>query len=189
MNNLVSPYQPRQYIKDIIRGQFVSVVGGLLAGFILASRVDHLELLPGFFILFPGFLELQGSLNGTLAARIGSLIHLGRIESVDELTDPRVKENLMATFALCLSASFILGIFAFFLSYLILSEAIFSLILISLLASILSSLVLIPTTFIMVVWSYKKGYDPDNIMGPFVTSLGDMIGIISLIVATGLLIK
>lgn len=189
MKDSVSPYQPRQYIKDIIGGQLVSVVGGLLTGFILAFRVDRLGLLPGFFILFPGFLELQGSLNGTLAARIGSLIHLSGIESVDELTDPRIKENLMVTFALSLTASLILGIFALFLSYLVLGVTIFSLISISFLASVFASLILIPTTFMMAVWSYKKGYDPDNIMGPFVTSFGDMISVISLIVATGLLIK
>lgn len=189
MKATVSPYQSRQYIKDIIGGQFISVVGGLLTGFILASRVEYLELLPGFFILFPGFLELQGSLNGTLAARIGSVIHLGGIERVDELTDLRVKENLIATFSLCLIASLILGIFAFFLTYLILGEIIFPLIFISFLASVLVSFILIPTTFMIAVWAYKKGYDPDNIMGPFVTSLGDIASVISLIIATGLLIK
>lgn len=189
MKDLVSPYQPKQYIKDIIGGQFISVTGGLLAGLILASRIGHLELLPGFFILFPGFLELQGDLNGTLAARIGSLIHLDGIKSVDELKDPHVKENLLATFTLSLVASLILGIFAFLLSLLVLKKAVFELIFICFLASILAGLILIPITLGVAVWLYKKGHDPDNIMGPFVTSFGDVVSVVSLVLAIGFLLK
>lgn len=189
MKDLVSPYQPRQYIKDIIGGQFISVAGGLLAGFILASQIGHLELLPGFFILFPGFLELQGDLNGTLAARIGSLIHLNGIKGVDELKDPHVKENLLAASALSLATSLILGIFVFLLSLLVLKKAVFELIFICFLASILAGLILIPITLGLAVWLYKKGHDPDNIMGPFVTSLGDIVSVVALILAIRFLLK
>lgn len=189
MKDLVSPYQPRQYIKDIIGGQFISVTGGLLAGLILASQVGHLELLPGFFILFPGFLELQGDLSGTLAARIGSHIHLNGIKKVDELKDPHVKENLLVTFILSLMASLILGIFVFLLSFLILKRVAFKLIFVCFLANILASLILIPLTFGVAVWLYRKGHDPDNIMGPFVTSLGDIVSVVSLILAIGFLLK
>ncbi len=189
MKNSVSPYQPHQYIKDILGGQFISVLGGLLAGLLLASRIDHLELFPGFFILFPGFLELQGGLNGSLAARIGSLIHVDGVESVDGLTDLRVKENLAVSFSLCLVASLILGIFAFFLAYLVLDKMIFSLIFVSSLAGLLASLFLIPLTFFIAIWLYKKGHDPDNVMGPFITSLGDIISVISLITIISLIVK
>lgn len=189
MKDSVSPYQPRQYIRDIIEGQLVSITGGLLAGFILASHVGRFDLFPGFFILFPGFLEFQGSLNGTLAARIGSRIHRNGLKSVDELTDLYVKENLLATIALSLTGSFLLGIFAFLLSFLILKKTVFELIFICLFASILAGLILIPTTLIFTILLYKKRHDPDNIMGPLVTTLSDIASVISLILAIVFLIK
>lgn len=187
MKDSVSPYQPRQYVGDILKGQLISVVGGILAGIFLASRLDDLKLLPGFFILFPGFLELQGDINTTLAARIGSLLHTKGIESIDELRDPQAKSNLLAAFLLSAVASLSLGVLSFLLTALFLRQIIFELVFISFLAGLLVSSLLIPLTLITSAWLYKKGYDPDNVMGPILTSLTDIMSVIVLILLIGVL--
>lgn len=185
MRDLVSPYQPRQYIRDILGGQIISIFGGILAGTILASKIENVQFLPGFFILLPGFLELQGCINGSLAARIGSLLHTKGVEKVDNLKDSQVRANLFSSFLLSIAASLILGIFILFLTLLIFKRLVFRLVLISFLSSLLVSLILIPLTLVSSVWLYKKGYDPDNIMGPFLTSTTDVISIIVLILVIG----
>lgn len=189
MKESVSPYKPRQYVRDIFESQLVSIIGGLLAGTILAVRVEHLHLLSGFFILFPGFLELQGDINTTIAARTGSLIHTKGIKKVDEIKDPQVKANLLAALTLSAVSSFSLGILCFLLTYLILKKIVLKLVIISFLSGLAVSLILVPLTLVTSVWLYKKGYDPDNIMGPFLTSLTDIISVVVLILVIGALIK
>lgn len=185
MKDLVSPYQPRQYIKDILEGQIVSIIGGVLAGVILASRVESLKFLPGFFILFPGFLELQGDINATLAARVGSLLHTKGIKSTDEIKDPQVKANLLAALALSAVSSLGLGIFTFLLTILVLKRIILRLVFISFFAGLIVSFFLVPLTLAVSVWLYKKGYDPDNVMGPFLTSVTDIVSVIILVLVIG----
>lgn len=188
MGNPVSPYKPKQYVRDILKSQLVSIIGGLLAGSILAARIKHLHLLPGFFILFPGFLELQGNINATIAARIGSLLHTKGIKQADEIKDPQVKNNLLAAFTLSTISSIILGAVCFLLTFLILRELVLKLILISLLSGLIVSLILVPLTLVTSVWLYKRGLDPDNVMGPFLTSLTDIISVVVLILVIGILI-
>jgi len=181
MKDSVSPYQPRKYLSDIFKGQFVSITGGLLAGIILASWLRHLEILPGFFILLPGFLELHGDVNTTLAARIGSLVHTKGVDKIDEVKDVKTKTNFWAAFFLSLLASLVLGIFVFFITWIFFGQINLRLVLISCLSGLLVSLILIPLTLIVSTWLYKKGYDPDNVMGPFLTSLTDIVSVIILI--------
>lgn len=182
MRKSISPYQPKQYVRDILKGQAISLIGGVSAGFILASRVESLKILPGFFILFPGFLELQGAINATLAARIGSLVHIKGVEKADEIRDPQVKANFGAALILSVVTSLCLGILSLLLAFLILKRIVIKLILVSFLAGTIVSLSLIPLTLATSVWLYKKGYDPDNVMGPFLTSVTDFISVIVLII-------
>lgn len=188
MKDLVSSYQPRQYVKDIVEGQMVSIIGGILAGVILVSRVDGLKLLPGFFILFPGFLELQGAINASLAARIGSLFHTKGLKVADELNDPLVKTNFMAALILSLVSSLFLGGLSLLLTFIIFKKIVIKLILVSSIAGIAVSLIITPLTLGASVWLYKRGHDPDNIMGPFLTSATDIISVLVLILVIGALI-
>ena len=66
--------------KEIFTSEFFSVTGGLLAGIFLLVLVNKLELIPGLFILLPGFLEMHGNIFGSLAARLGALLHTKHIK-------------------------------------------------------------------------------------------------------------
>ena len=50
-------------------------------------------------------------------------------------------------------------------------------------AGIIANAIEIPLTFFVTIYLFKKGHDPNNIMGPFVTSTGDITSIISLLIA------
>lgn len=170
----------RQF-REIFFSQLVSILGGLIAGTILAASTDKLLLLPGMFILLPGFLELRGNISGSMAARLTSGLFLGVIHPTQKRSKV-VKGNTLASFILVIIISFVLGLLAFAFSYLAFGIFVPKILLIAVFAGILANLLEIPLTLFLTFYFFKKGHDPNNIMGPFVTSTGDITSIISLLV-------
>ncbi len=169
--------------KEILLSQFVSVGGGLLAGTLLAIWTDKILLIPGMLILIPGFLELKGNIGGTLAARISSGLFVGLIKKKSIKKNKIIKKNVLAALLLSLIVSVLLGAIAFVFTKIFFGVYVLDLIFISLIAGIISSLFGVPLTLFFTLYLFKKGRDPDNIMGPFVSTTGDVISIVALFVA------
>src|SRR3989338_11706985 len=66
--------------KEITVTQFVSLTGGLMAGTILSTFSNNLLIVPGLFVLYPGFLALKGEIHGSLSARLSSALHIGDVK-------------------------------------------------------------------------------------------------------------
>jgi mgtE-like transporter len=168
---------------EILLSQTISLIGGLFVGIILASYTDNLILIPGFLILLPGFLQMRGGISGTLAARISSGLFLGFIKTKKSKEQSRIiKGNVFASFILVILVSIFLGIVAYLFTLFFFQISAPKIIIYSLLAALLANLIEIPLTLFFTFYFFKKGYDPDNIMGPFVTTTGDITSIISLLV-------
>lgn len=181
---LLKPRLPRRTYREfeeILFSEFISVNGGVLAGALLAQFMNKLSLVPGILILMPGFLAMRGNISGALAARLGAALHLGLLRS--KYFRSVVKTNVFAEFVLSIFASLFLGIVAFFATLWFFDVSAPEIIIISLLACIISNLVIIPITTQTTVWLFRKGYDPDNIMGPYITTIGDVVSVLSLIIA------
>ena len=73
--------------------------------------------------------------------------------------------------------------FAYFASGFIFHVSDVGIILVALIAGILSNIIEVPLTIIVTFWLFRHGHDPNNIMGPYVTTTGDIISILSLLVA------
>lgn len=168
--------------KEIFTPQLVSIFGGLVAGTILAVYMDKILLIPGMFILIPGFLEMKNSISGSLTARISAGLHLGFIK-IHRRKTKLIRGNLLAAFLLTLIVSLVLGLIAFAFNLFIFKAFMPGIILLPLVAGVISSIIEIPMTIFFTFYLFMKGHDPDYIMGPFITSAGDIIGIISLLVA------
>ncbi|MEM2329070.1 MAG: magnesium transporter, partial [Nitrososphaerota archaeon] len=48
-------------------------------------------------------------------------------------------------------------------------------------AGFLSNVIMITVTFFSDIWLYKRGIDPDNVIGPYITTIGDTIGLLTII--------
>ncbi len=168
--------------KEILASQIVSVFGGLAAGTLLALYTGNLLLLPGMLVLLPGFLEMRGNISGSFASRLSSGLFLGVVKP-DRMKTKLVRGNLLASFLLAVFVSFVLGLVAFLFSYAVLQAFVPEIILIALLAGIIANAIEIPLTLFATFYLFSKGHDPNNIMGPFITSTGDMTSIVSLLVA------
>ncbi|MBI4145427.1 magnesium transporter [Candidatus Woesearchaeota archaeon] len=168
--------------KEMLVAELVSMTGGIAAGTILAFYTDKLALIPGLFILMPGFLAMRGSISASLAARISAALHLHK-KSAERERSYFGKQNVHASFLLAIVTSFILGIVAYAGTRLIFNVDSPAILLISVIAAFISNVLMIPITFATTVWLFKKGYDPDNIMGPYITTIGDVVSILSLLTA------
>lgn len=165
--------------KEISAGQFFSITGGLVAGIVLASLKEQLILIPGFLILIPGFLEMKGNISGSLASRISSALHMGTIKAEMRYSE-FLRENIIATFLLVVLVSFVLGLFSLAITYILLKVVYIKIIYIALIAGIVANVIMIPSTIIMGFWLFRHGYDPNNIMGPYVTTIGDVLSMLAL---------
>ena len=167
---------------EILTAEMASVTGGLVAGTILAFVINKIELVPAIFIFLPGFLEMRGNISGSLAARLSSSLFLGAAR-------PRVKKNrilkgnVAASVLLVVVVAAILGVVAFFANWIFFGVYDSRIIGIALIAALLSNLIEIPLTVLTTFWLFRHGYDPNNIMGPYVTTTGDISSIISIFIA------
>jgi mgtE-like transporter len=91
--------------------------------------------------------------------------------------------NFLASFFLVIMVSFFLGLIAMLFTYLIMGIILWKIIWVSLIAALLANVIEIPSTYFTTLWLFKKGHDPNNIMGPFVSTTGDIVSILALLVA------
>ncbi|MDO8538361.1 MAG: magnesium transporter [archaeon] len=168
--------------KDIFSSQLISIFWGLAAGIILAIYTNEILLIPGMLILLPGFLEMRGNISGAAASRISSGMFLGIIKP-DAFSSPTVRGNIIASFILAIIISLFLGIVAFAFTLFVFGVFETKIIFIALIAGIIANTVEIAITVTATFYLFKKGHDPNNIMGPFITSTGDLTSIIALLIA------
>jgi mgtE-like transporter len=164
----------------------VSLLGGLFAGLVLGSdamRAGFADF-PGLLLLLPAFLATRGNVYGAFGARISSGLHQGLIDPEFEF-DERLVNAVVASFVNGIGVSVLIG----FLSWGILralgreSARLVELVGITFIAGVLTSIVLVFGLLVLVFGSYESGYDPDNLIGPIVTMLGDVFGVVFLYVA------
>lgn len=169
--------------KEIFTAEMISITGGVLAGSMLAFYVDEIILIPGLMILFPGYLEMRNAISGSMVARLGSALHLGT-------TTPYVKgnkfaaENIAAVFILSLVVAFVLAAIAYSATYFIFHQSTLKIFLIALIAVVISNLIENLISLYTTFWLFRKGHDPNNIMGPYITTVGDIISVGGLVIAT-----
>lgn len=168
--------------KEIFSSQIASIVGGLIAGTVLAIYADKLLLIPGMFVLLPGFLEMRGNISGSFASRLSSGLFLGVVKP-NKFKTKVVKGNLLASFLLAIFVSFVLGLVAFLFNLFVFRTFMLKIILLPLIAGVIANAIEIPLTLLATFYLFRKGHDPNNIMGPFVTSTGDITSIVALLIA------
>ena len=168
--------------REIFTAELISVTGGLLAGTILAIYINQILLIPGLLILLPGFLEMRGNISGALAARLGTALDLKRIPPKISGSN-FVKQNIWATFAETIVVALSLAAVAYAVTYFIFGAATLKIFLIAIMAALLSNAIESFLTTHATFWLYKKGHDPNNVMGPYVTTTGDIVSVFSLLLA------
>jgi len=163
----------------------VSAAGGLLAGSILGGMEAELASVPGLLVLVPAFLAIRGSVYGSLGARLSSALHQGLVEPTFDLDD-RVVSAVVAAVANGVTAS----VFAAAVTVLVLSglgepvAPLSTLVVVALVGAAMAGTALVATVLTVVIVGYRRGLNPDDLVGPAVTTAGDVFGMASLLAAT-----
>lgn len=175
----------RQIYRQSITVLGVSLAGGVFAGSVLGAQgmVDGFERYPGLLLLLPAFLATRGNVYGALGARIASGLHQGLIDP--ELTwDRRLTNAVLASFINGISISVFIGLLSWVILQLLGRESatLGELVGIMLVSGTLTAMTLIVGLLAIVFVGFRRGIDPDNLIGPIVTTLGDVFGVVFLYV-------
>jgi mgtE-like transporter len=162
-----------------------SAVGGLLAGVVLGGMRAEFRAVPGLLVLVPALLATRGNVYGSLGARVATGLHQGLVEPRLRGSDSRLYRAVAAAVLSGLLASAFAAVAATAaLTALGGRPAPLSvLVAIAVLAGLLSGVVLSVSVVAIVFAGYRRGYNPDPLVGPIVTTAGDVFGVAFLLVA------
>ena len=153
------------------------------AGFTLKGMEERFALVPGLAIMTLPLLDLRGNINGALASRLGTALHSGIIRPKLKLT-AELKANLAASLILSLIASATIGCLSWFVSIMMgLKVEILRLMAVAVIAGFISGLILALLTVLVTLFTYLRGWDPDNITSPAMATVGDFLTVFCIYLA------
>lgn len=154
---------------------------GIIAGMYLTSMVDFLVILPGLLTMVPATIDMRGNIYASMGSRISTGLHTGEITPTlrrSKLVPENVYSTLIQTVVMAIAIAF----FAMVIGLIIGMETIgfMHLFFISLFGSLIAGIGLTITTIFISIYSFKKGLNPDNVTTPVITSIGDILNVLSL---------
>jgi mgtE-like transporter len=161
----------------------------LVAGAVLGSLTSTFERRPGLLVLVPAAIGLRGNVFGSLGNRVSTSIHAGDLQLRLRRTTP-LGQNVLAAAALTLGMSVVLVLLAVGVSIGIgLGHTIglSDLLVVSVAGGTLASLPVLAATLGLASGAVRFGWDLDNVTAPLVSTLGDVLTLPALWLATGLL--
>lgn len=165
----------------------VALGGGLFAGLVLEEMIKSVDQFPGLLVMVPVFLATRGNVYGALGGRISSGLHQGLLEPRFEWDD-RLVNAVAASFVNGIGISVVIGVLTW-VALLVLgweSAALSELVGIMLIAGVLTSIALVFGLLALIFIGFEYGYDPDNLVGPIVTTLGDIFGMLFMLFSIGI---
>jgi mgtE-like transporter len=171
--------------REALPALVASLVGGLIAGVVLGGMRSELRAVPGLLVLVPALLATRGNVYGSLGARIATALHQGLVEPRLAAGDERLRAAAAASLANGLLASLFASVVAFAILTLLGQDVAPLPVLagIALVAGLLSGVLLTAVVVTVVFAGYRRGHNPDTLVGPLVTTTGDVFGILFLLVA------
>jgi mgtE-like transporter len=162
------------------------LVAGLFAGTVLGSETMRtgIERVPGLLVLLPAFLATRGGVYGSPGARLSSALHQGLVEPRFDFGERRLRNAVVASFVNGMVVSVLIAVIAFgVLVALAQRGSLLQLVGIMVVAGSLSAVLMLSVLVSVLFVGYRRGLDPDNLIGPVVTTLGDVFGVVFLLVA------
>ncbi|MBE6499307.1 MAG: divalent cation transporter [Methanobrevibacter thaueri] len=165
----------KSIIKESLIALLICAIGDLCAGIVLGKMTFFLEAFPGLLVIIPGAIGMRGNIFGSFASRLSTNLHIGIISPKFKFSQD-LNYNIFSSFVLTLVLSLFLAIFAKILCIILHQPSmnLIDFILISVIAGIISNLIMLPITMLVSFKSFKHGWDPDNITSPIIAAFGDL---------------
>ncbi|WP_297550847.1 magnesium transporter [Thermococcus sp.] len=150
---------------------FLCLIFDFVGGAVLGKNWDTImSYFPILVFIMPGLMDLRGNIFSALASRFTTKLNLGLIENVrdSEVTTQIVMAILSSKIPLI-----VLWVVGLFLVHNLVQDVIVLLMVIA--SAIFIGVILGYGTAIITIIPFKKGYDPDLIAAPLISSLADLI--------------
>jgi mgtE-like transporter len=160
-----------------------------IAGAVLGSITGTLEELPGLLVMIPAAIGLRGNIFGSLGNRISTAVHVGTFK-VSFRRESVLGQNVAASIALTFALSLILAVIAKLVSTafdVTGTISVLDMALISVAGGLLASVLVLLATIALSVVAVRRNWDLDNLVAPTMSTLGDVITVPALFLATYLL--
>lgn len=165
-----------------------AVVIGVLAGQLLELARDDLFKIPILLALVPAVNGVGGNVGSLMGSRVASGIHMGGIWSNRARG---FRRDVIASVILAAVTFAFLGAFASAAGPLLGIEVDVSVWRLAL-TTLGAGLALVASMIVLVIvvgmLSHRHGWDPDNVVVPVLTTAGDTLGILFLLLAGGLIL-
>ncbi|MCT9094957.1 magnesium transporter [Haloarchaeobius sp. HME9146] len=171
--------------REAVPALAASVVGGLFAGVVLGGMRGELEAVKGLLVLVPALLATRGNVFGSLGARLSTGLHQGLLEPYVDLSNDRLRGAIAAA----LSNGIFVSLFAATAVFVVLNllsapvAPLPTLLAIAVLAGLFSGIALTVAVVGVVFLGFRRGHNPDTLVGPLVTTTGDVFGVAFLLLA------
>ncbi|MCC4771382.1 divalent cation transporter [Methanosarcina sp. DH2] len=164
----------------------ITCVMGILVGQILNTRENSLLSMPAILILIPSLIKIGGDTGSMLGARLSSAFHMGLGDRI--YRNPVVHNSVIAAlivgFVSSISVSVLVYLASKFMGF---GMPFITLLEISLIAVVIELSVVYSATVGIAFASHRFGMDPDDTVIPLIASLGDLVGVIGILIALHLL--
>jgi len=183
LRRIPSRYRLLSILKQSIPVLFLCTMLGVLAGIYLHWQYGRFFLIPGLLILVPQIIAKAGSIGGIFGARFSSGLHLGYLRPY-RINDYVIKNFIGAVTLATVIAPIVTVITKFGADLFRIPIVPFvPLLFINVFAILVITLIVFILDFVTASLSYKIRIDPSNSVIPFVTSMGDIIGTVVLVLA------
>lgn len=167
--------------REILIGQMISILGAVVAGYVLDLNKNQLTTMVGAFLILPGVFDLGGSVAGAMAARLNHRLadnHAPRLVLRDSL--------LHALFLIC-AASVVLAVFGASLGALFFDADYMRLFVVTIVSAVCTGVIGLPIVAGATYFAFRRGVDADNFIGPIETSVFDTLTVITVTILVGVI--
>jgi len=173
-------------VKGLVKGSlpvlFLTCFMAIIVGLLLRYQEDILIEYPTLLILMPVLLKIGGDTGSMLGSRLSSAFHLGLSRSIRN--NPVVRNSVIAAIIVAVISSIFISLSVYAFNYLLGYGTSFLLIFgISLIVVLLDIFIVYATAVALSFLSHQRGIDPDDIVIPIVASLGDIVGVVGIMIS------
>lgn len=157
-------------VRETFPSEVVSITGDIFAGIILSILILPFESFLLLILIIPPLLSLRGNITAPFIARTARDLIIGEFNFRIWI------ENVLATYFLSLITATLIGFIGLIIDLLIFKLFFLSfhiVILIPILSITLTLSITIPISTILNYFTFRYGLNPNNIVNPLMTAIGD----------------
>jgi mgtE-like transporter len=180
--------EEKESLRQGFAALFLSSVGELVAGIVLAGISGTLDELVGLAVLIPAAIGMRGAIFGAMGSRLSTSIQTGLFEL--NLRRGVLAENAQAAAVLSLVSGVFFAVLARFLCGVLgvpTELTVSDYVVISTVGGTLAGVFLLGITVFVARLSVSRGWDMDNIAAPMLTAAGDILTLPALVLTTYLI--